>query len=255
MLLRQTIGAYKQGPVAGEFQGLLDDVRIYSEALSAGTITALASENISNTYIVSTTADSGVGSLRQAILDANANDGVTDTITFDIPDALVGGAHTITLSSILPDITDAVIINGSSEPDFTTGPVVVIDGNGLTGDGLHLTSGASGSTVHGLVIRDFTSNAIDIDAGSNNNTITGNYLGQFNVDGTDAGVGENFGGAVVYIEGNNNIIGGTTAADRNVISGGANGVYIDGAAATNNQVMGNYIGTDATGNVAMGNVF
>ena len=213
--------------------------------------------NLANVFTVSNINDSGAGSLRQAIIDANAqtNSGSPDIISFDIPDALVGGAHTITLSSLLPDITEAVIINGSSEPDFATNPVVVIDGNGLSGDGLVLTSGASGSTISGLVIRDFTNNAIQINSGSDNNTITGNYLGQFNADGTDAGVGENFGAAVIYIAGANNTIGGTTAADRNLISGGVNGIVISGATATNNTISGNYIGTDITGSTIVGNTF
>ena len=51
-----------------------------------------------------------------------------------------------------------------------------------------------------------------------------------------------------------NTIGGTTVADRNIISGNVgNGVYINGTTATNNVVEGNYIGTDATGNVGLGN--
>ena len=44
------------------------------------------------TFTVTNTSDSGAGSLRQAILDANANPGL-DTIAFDIPGA---GVHTIT---------------------------------------------------------------------------------------------------------------------------------------------------------------
>src|SRR5947208_2551292 len=49
--------------------------------------------------VVTNTADSGAGSLRQAILDADANPGTT--ITFDIP----GGPATIDLATALPDLT------------------------------------------------------------------------------------------------------------------------------------------------------
>src|SRR5688572_30184790 len=65
---------------------------------------------VAMTYTVTTAADNGdnimptPGSLRQAILDANANPG-TDTILFSIPGA---GPHTIALLSALPDITEAV---------------------------------------------------------------------------------------------------------------------------------------------------
>ncbi len=47
---------------------------------------------VAATFTVTTAADSGAGSLRQAILDANANAGA-DTIAFDIPGS---GIHTIT---------------------------------------------------------------------------------------------------------------------------------------------------------------
>ncbi len=50
------------------------------------------------------------------------------------------------------------------------------------------------------------------------------------------------------------LIGGTTAADRNVISGNASfGVQITGAGSTGNTVAGNYIGTDSTGTLDRGN--
>jgi hypothetical protein len=71
----------------------------------------------------------------------------------------------------------------------------------------------------------------------------------------------------------NNIIGGTTDATRNIISGNGtpdteldefdnvvslgfgNGIHITGADVTGNQIIGNYIGTDAEGKVAVGNAF
>ena len=54
------------------------------------------------TFTVTNTNDSGAGSLRQAILDANAQAG-TDTISFNIPG---GGVHTIAPATPLPTITD-----------------------------------------------------------------------------------------------------------------------------------------------------
>src|SRR2546426_3705248 len=56
------------------------------------------------TFTVTTTADSGPGSLHQAILDANATNG-EDTITFTVN-------GTITLASALPPITDNTTISG-----------------------------------------------------------------------------------------------------------------------------------------------
>ena len=65
-----------------------------------------------NTYTVTNTNDSGAGSLRQAILDANANPGA-DTIVFAIPGA---GVHTIVLTTWLPNATDSVTVDGYTQP-------------------------------------------------------------------------------------------------------------------------------------------
>ena len=64
------------------------------------------------TFTVINTDDSGAGSLRQAILDANGNAGL-DTIAFNIPGA---GVHTISPATALPTITDPVVIDGYSQP-------------------------------------------------------------------------------------------------------------------------------------------
>ncbi len=65
-----------------------------------------------NTYTVTNTSDSGAGSLRQAILDANGNPGA-DTIAFAIPGA---GVHTIMLTTWLPNATDPVTVDGYTQP-------------------------------------------------------------------------------------------------------------------------------------------
>jgi len=80
-------------------------------------------DGLLNAFEVTNTNNSGAGSLRQAIIDANALAGA-DTISFNISAALVGGAHTINLSSALPTITGAVIIDASTEPDFAGTPLV-----------------------------------------------------------------------------------------------------------------------------------
>src|SRR5262245_48225285 len=63
------------------------------------------------TFIVTTSDDSGSGTLRQAILDANATPG-PDAIQFNIPGA---GPHTIRPESFLPDITDPLVIDGYTQ--------------------------------------------------------------------------------------------------------------------------------------------
>ena len=71
-------------------------------------------------FAVTTTADSGPGSLRQAILDSNAATGQTNTIDFDIPGS---GVQTIAPLSPLPAITNPVLIDGFSQPGYAGTPL------------------------------------------------------------------------------------------------------------------------------------
>jgi parallel beta-helix repeat protein len=86
--------------------------------------------------------------------------------------------------------------------------------------------------------------------GSAGNKILGNYIGT-NAAGTTK-IGNGLYG--VEISEPNNIVGGTVAGARNVISGNAkSGVALYKATATGNVVQGNYIGTDITGTRDLGN--
>src|SRR6266567_2424608 len=76
------------------------------------------------TFVVTNTADSGAGSLRQAILNANAVPG-TNAIRFNISG---NGAHTITPSSPLPTITRPLWIDGTSQPGFAGLPLLELNG-------------------------------------------------------------------------------------------------------------------------------
>src|SRR5574338_121214 len=69
------------------------------------------------TFTVTNTNDSGVGSLRQALTDANASPGA-DTIQFTIPGA---GVHVINVASFLPTIDDPVTIDGYTQSGASVG--------------------------------------------------------------------------------------------------------------------------------------
>ena len=131
--------------------------------------------------------DSGAGSLRQALIDANAQAG-TQTITFNIGTPEIGPKN-ITLLTPLPMITDPVTIGGTSQPGYPTGRVQLVGtGLGAESTGLILGTGSSPTTIIGLGIRDFDI-GIQIQDGSGINTIggdqsTGNVIWEF----TDAGI-------------------------------------------------------------------
>src|SRR5213083_2452353 len=123
----------------------------------------LAFSAAANTYTVTNTSDSGAGSLRQAILDADAHAGL-DSIAF----AVGSGPIKIVTASQLPVITDPVVLDGTTQPGFSGKPIVEIDNNALyiTGGALRITGG--GSTVRGLVFNRFGYEGIHIDGGGNN---------------------------------------------------------------------------------------
>src|SRR6516164_8305484 len=90
------------------------------------------------TFTVSNTSDSGSGSLRQAMLDANTNAG-PDAIVFQIPGS---GTHSIQPLSALPAITDPVSIDGTTQPGFSSSPLVEINGASAGNNaGLRLLAG------------------------------------------------------------------------------------------------------------------
>jgi hypothetical protein len=203
-------------------------------------------------FLVNTTADSGPGSLRQAILDSNAATGQSNTIDFDIPGQ---GVQTIAPLSPLPAITQAVLIDGFSQPGYAGTPLIELSGSQLaTGDGLTI----SGPDVAGggLDINDFSQGAgIRITGTSaTRDWIDGNFVGT-DPSGTRA-VPNNV-GVEVDAGSSNNLVGTggkgmNDAVERNVLSGNfyAN-LWIDGQGTNGNVVAGNFIGTDVTGTQAL----
>jgi hypothetical protein len=200
-----------------------------------------------STFTVTNTNDSGPGSLRQAILDANANSG-TDSITFSIGT----GLQTIVPTSRLPDITDPVVIDGTTQPGFAGAPIIELSGSNapsLPNVGL-LTITGGNTTIRGLILnraKDFTISIVTLGG----NHIEGNYIGTDAAGNASTG---STGNLIAVNNSPNNRIGGTAAGTRNVISGSSShGISIFGLGATGNVIQGNYIGVNAAGNSRLGN--
>lgn len=229
------------------------------------------------TIVVTSSADRGPGTFRQALL--NARNG--DIISFD-PDVFPpDNPITISIISPLPDLNRGdVTIDGSNAG-------VILEGKALSeGAGLRITS--NGNVIQGLQITNVPDDAIHIVDASNNligginatpgeactgecnllsgngfgvgvvgegsvdNVISGNYIGT-NLSGT-ADMGNTFLGVGLAGGAQNNLVGGDTPGKRNIISGnGEDGVQITDNNTMNNTVSGNYIGTNASGTAPIPN--
>ncbi|MBN3032581.1 MAG: right-handed parallel beta-helix repeat-containing protein, partial [Candidatus Saganbacteria bacterium] len=216
------------------------------------------------TYTVTNCADSGAGSLRQAITDANGAAG-SHTIVFDIPNTDPGYTTEAGVSfwriqpaSPLPGVTrNAVVIDGRTQTTNqgntnTLGPEIVLDGSVTTANGISIE--ANYCTVEGLVINNFINTfGVEGDGGDgvclkgSSNEVKGNYIG---TDATGTVAAKNYLGVFIGTNAKYNRIGGRASGEGNVISGNSSkGVSIHGAlyTLTSNEVKGNYIGLNAAG--------
>jgi hypothetical protein len=241
------------------------------------------------TFMVTNTNDAGPGSLRQAIMDSNANMDV-NTIDFNIPGF---GVQTIAALSGLPAITQPVSIDGYSQPgsspntappgsgfnsvllieiigssievDAPSGvfPQMVVDGlivktihcgenaSGAIISGNYVGTDASGTLSNGGAIVVDTNVGVQIGPGnvaaalgvgpdSTGTLIRGNFIG-LNAAGT-AALADALAGVTVF-NSTGVIAGGSLPEDRNVVLGG----FLLQPGADQMQILGNYIGTDASG--------
>ncbi len=223
------------------------------------------------TFTVTTTADSGAGSLRAAITSANATT-TPDLIQFNIPGT---GPFTLTPASALPTISQPLTIDGYSQPGAAANTLdegdnavilIRIDGAaaGSTTSGL---AACARVTVKGLSITGFLQHGVVIGADASGSlcpgvpsgsSVNGNFIG-LRPDGVTA-AGNRFDGVLLFAA--SAIVGGSTPAERNVVSsngtvGGSAtssfGIQVNEVSASGTVIQGNYIGTDASGTLDRGN--
>jgi CSLREA domain-containing protein len=207
-------------------------------------------------------------SLREALNAAAVHTG-PDTISFNIPPADPGcdasGVCTIRPASVLPPLTDGgTIIDGYTQPGASPNsnpfgqPInaalkIVLDGSQVAGwpDGLDIRS--SGNLVRGLVIQRFYDGISVLDA--SDNRIEGNFIGTDVYGSADLG-NRCHGVSISGVQGGpgstNNVLGGSSPQARNLIAGN-DCVGVGIGPVGNNKVLGNYIGTNASGAGALPN--
>jgi CSLREA domain-containing protein len=207
-------------------------------------------------------------SLREALNAAAVHTG-PDTISFNIPPADPGrdasGVCTICPASVLPSLTDGgTIIDGYTQPGASPNsnpfgqPInaalkIVLDGSQVPyyPDGLDIRS--SGNLVRGLVVQRFNDGISVLDA--SDNRIEGNFIGTDALGSADLG-NRCHGVSISGVQGGpgstNNVLGGSSPQARNLIAGN-DCVGVGIGPVGNNKVLGNYIGTNASGTAALPN--
>lgn len=197
--------------------------------------------------------------LRAAIIETNATVDIKETIDFDIPENDPGfdsdnGTFTIAPPIKLPAITDPVILDATTQPDYLRDPLIVLTGADMATSedeapqGLLITAGSS--TVRGFAINAFLGSVFGDPAGNGirlqlggGNIIEKNRIG---TDATGTSKKPNWTGILVYSSSANTVRG-------NLLSGNTEqGAEIPGDA-DGNVLTGNFIGTDKSGMSPLGN--
>ena len=220
----------------------------------AGHLDLLERRELLATFLVSNLNDSGAGSFRQAIVESNQTAG-RDTIDFGIAGTISVG------KTSLPAIRDAVTIDGTGAPSFAGMPVVTVDFR--RSQGLRFAPGSDGSKLTSLSL--VKASGAGVTLSSSFVTLQGDLIGLMSDGLTVAGNGGD--GVKIESTSHGNLIGQvdpTTSMSppessvdatfmlSNVISGNrGNGIGIYGA--RDNRIAMNYVGTDVSGAVDLGN--
>lgn len=204
------------------------------------------------TYVVTNTYDSGVGSLRWAIQEANTNPAKPHTIEFNIPNPSGAAVVTIRPLTPLPSLYGEITIAGETQRAFAgdtnpDGPEIELDGSLVGTYGLYLSG--MGNHVRELIINRFGGPGVQI-SGATLNRVSGCYIGTDFTGTTALGNGM---GIYLIDDVRDTLIGGTEPEQRNLISGNLGSGIVLANGANTNQIWGNIIGADQTGTTSLPN--
>lgn len=182
---------------------------------------------------------------------------------------VVGGTAPNAGNVISGNIQNGVQIFGQASNNRVEGNIVGLKADAsaplANSNGISLFEKANNNMIGGAaanagnVISGNTNSGVVLNDGTNTNQIAGNKIGTDPSGLIDLGNGlrgvEVLQGATIGFNTTNNVIGGLTAAERNIISGNnSGGVRIAGTTTTSNVIAGNFIGADASGNGYLPNV-
>lgn len=267
------ISGERSPDIAGFTNSQEPDGKLGSKANSKGDTAHFSS---GRTITVTNSMDSGQGTLRGAL----ENVGSGDTITFDPSIFPPKNPVTIRLTSglfwtpgsVTIDASEAgVILDGTGTTSHTSGldiksnyniikglQIINFSGNGIQLVGANNTIGGDRSRGRGpmgegnLISGNGDFGIIIIGSQATGNKVIGNYIGT-DVSGKRT-LGNRNTGIFLSHQASQNIIGGKTEAERNIISGNGRAEISLMNQANANIVTGNYIGTDASGMTTLGNV-
>lgn len=223
-------------------------VTITAQTATGFDLTVVVAPNSLRPDVVSSSADAGPATLREAIHWANASGG--GSIRFNLP----GANPSLAPLNPLPDLTAGhTILDGATQPGYAGQPLIEISGGGVgfAWAGLVIPSGSN--MVRGFSFTGWPVDALWINGPrAVSNRIEGCYFGVL-PDGVTTEPNER-NGLALFEGASGNVIGGPAVAQRNVISGNANaGVYVGDPTTTGNRIENNFIGMDATGAETAGN--
>ncbi len=223
----------------------------------------VAATNLSNVSFgfnfdtVTNTNDSGAGSLRQFLINANVLGGDATLAQvgrtagkenailelFSSDPNYTTGYWSIPLQSALPSITAPIVLDASLPPGSNSNPILELKGTtaGSGANGLTLGAGSNASTIRKLAITGFAGSGIYIDS-SNNNSLLANHIGI-----TPSGITRaNTGSGIRINAASSNNIGGINDGEGNLITNnGGSGISITNSGSMFNSILGNSIYANA----------